>query len=142
MQIVTKYKCDHCGELLNGEEECIKHEDKHTRVNKANEMLKDGCTLQEINNETHIWREVPEYLKEITKDNCFRISYWQCCEKPAYQITYIHFSNYDCCVEVRGCGSWDGYYGNKLLLDSTNLKNPRPKEELFVDKRYAELYKI
>ena len=67
MQIVTKYKCDHCGELLNSEKECIKHEDKHLKVNKANEMLQNGFTLQEINNETNIWRKVPEHLKNVTK---------------------------------------------------------------------------
>ena len=69
MQAVTKYRCGHCGELLNSEEICIEHEDKHLRVNKANEMLQNGFTLQEINNETNIWRKIPEHLKNVTKDN-------------------------------------------------------------------------
>ena len=137
MQAVIKYRCDYCGELLNSEEICIEHEDKQLRVNKANEMLQNGFTLQEINNETNIWRKVPEHLKNVTKDNCFIISYWQCCNKPAYQITYINFRDYDCSVDVRGCGSWSGYYGKELFLDSADIIDPRPKEELFVDKRYS-----
>jgi len=75
-----------------------------------------------------------EHLENINKDNCFKISYWQCCDKPAYRITRICF---DGRVDVRGCGSWSGYYGDHLKLSSTDLMNPRPKEELFVDSRYT-----
>lgn len=39
--------------------------------------------------------------------------------------------------KYRGCGSWNGYYGNSLRLDSRDLKDPRSKEELFVDSRYT-----
>lgn len=31
---------------------------------------------------------------------------------------------------------WNGYYGNDLDLNDSDLKNPRPKEELFIDSRY------
>lgn len=96
-------------------------------------MLEAGCTLQEIQDTCHIWYSVPEYLREANKDNCFTISYWQCCEKPAYQITYIYM---DGKVNVRGCGSWSGYYGENLRLESNDLRNVHPKEELFVDSRY------
>ena len=41
-------------------------------------------------------------------------------------------------VRVWGCGSWDGYYGNPVSLNSSDLKNPHSKDELFVDKRYTE----
>ena len=133
MEKLIKYKCDYCGELFSSEEWCLEHEELHKKSEKANEMLNTGKTLEEINNECHLWYEVPEYLKNVTKDNCFVISYWQCCNKPAYQITHIYFDGY---VVVRGCGSWSGYYGNRLRIDSCNLKNPRPKEELFVDPRY------
>ena len=133
MEKLIKYKCDYCGELFSSEEWCLEHEELHKKSEKANEMLNTGKTLEEINNECHLWYEVPEYLKNVTKDNCFVISYWQCCNKPAYQITHIYFDGY---VDVRGCGSWSGYYGNRLRIDSCNLKNPRPKEELFVDPRY------
>lgn len=61
-------------------------------------------------------------------------SNWQCCDKPAYRITHIFF---DGKVNVRGCGSWSGYYSNRLRLESSDLKNPRPKEELFIDSRYT-----
>ena len=40
-------------------------------------------------------------------------------------------------MNVWVCGSWDGYYGNRLRLNSSDLMNPRPKEELFIDSRYA-----
>ena len=49
MTPVTKYKCDYCGETFYSEEECLRHENKHTRVDKANKMLKEGKTLGEIN---------------------------------------------------------------------------------------------
>lgn len=40
-----------------------------------------------------------------------------------------------------GCGSWQGYFGNYFYIDDDNLKNPRPKEELFVDSpRHEGLY--
>ena len=54
-------------------------------------MLKEGCTLKQINDECKIWNSVPEHLENVNKDNCFKISYWQCCDKPAYQIVQIYF---------------------------------------------------
>lgn len=117
---------------------CLEHENRHVRTDKANEMLKSGCTLKEIQEECNIWYKLPEYLEYVTKDSCFKISYWQCCNKPAYQIIYIDvYGN----VNVRGCGSWTGYYGNYINITSPELKNPRPKEELFVDERYEERLK-
>ncbi|MBD9181077.1 MAG: hypothetical protein EGP79_02085, partial [Roseburia intestinalis] len=107
---------------------------RHERIEKANEMLDEGYTLKQINDECEIWGSVPEHLENVNKDNCFKISYWQCCDKPAYRITDIFF---DGKVNVRGCGSWNGYYGNPLRLDSRDLKDPRPKEELFIDSRYT-----
>lgn len=133
MEKVIKYKCSECGDLFNTEEECLEHEDRHKRVYKANEMLKAGCTLQEIQDICHIWHSVPEHLREANKDNCFTISYWQGCNEPAYQIKCIYM---DGRVKVRGCGSWDGYYGQDLRLESNDLRNVHPKEELFVDSRY------
>lgn len=115
------------------------YERRHERIEKANEMLNEGCTLKQINDECEIWAYVPEHLENINKDNCFKISYWQCCDKPAYQIIRIYFDGY---VNVRGCGSWSGYYGNRLRIDDSDLRNPRPKEELFVDPRYEDLYRF
>lgn len=135
MEKVIKYKCSDCGELFDSEEGCLEHEDRHERINKANEMLNDGHTLQEIQDACDIWYSIPEHLKNVNKDNCFVISWWQCCDKPAYRIDYIYM---DGNVRVWGCGSWDGYYGNPVSLNSNDLKNPHSKDELFVDKRYTE----
>lgn len=139
MEKVIKYKCDECGELFDTPEMALAHEIRHERIEKANEMLNEGCTLKQINDECEIWAYVPEHLENINKDNCFKISYWQCCDKPAYQIIRIYFDGY---VNVRGCGSWSGYYGNRLRIDDSDLRNPRPKAELFVDPRYEDLYRF
>ena len=101
-------------------------------------MLSDGKTLEEINNECHFWSEVPDYLKNVTKDNCFVISHWQCCDKPAYRIIQISNNGW---LKLLGRGSWSGYYGSELGIHDNNLKNPRPKKELFVDPRYEELHR-
>ena len=137
MKEVIRYKCKYCGELLKTKEECIKEENKHELTYTANEMLKEGYTLGEINSVTEIWSDIPEYLNEVNKDNCFIVEHWQCCEKPAYQITYI---NFDGNLSLHGCGSWSGYYGETVGLNFRHFKNPRPKEELFIDKRYDRMY--
>lgn len=137
MEKVTRYKCDYCGKLFSSEELCLEHEESHRRSEKANEMLDAGKTLEEINNECHLWSEVPEYLKNVTKDNCFVISYWQCCDKPAYRIVSITHKGR---LRLHGCGSWLGGYGDELGINDNNLKNPRPKEELFVDPRHKGLF--
>ena len=134
MEKVIKYKCNYCGDLFDSEERCYEHEDRHKRIYRANKMLEDGFTLKEIQDECDIWHKVPEYLENVTTDNCFVVSYWQCCDKPAYQIDYIKM---DGRVRLWGCGSWTGYYGNDVRLDWIYLTNPRPKEELFIDKRYG-----
>ncbi len=137
MEKVIRYICDYCGELFSLEEWCLEHEESHRKSEKANEMLSGGKTLKEINNECHLWSEVPDYLKNVTKDNCFVVSYWQCCDKPAYRIVSITHKGR---LELWGCGSWNGYYGGEFKIGNDNLKDPRPKEELFVDPRYEELY--
>lgn len=134
MEKVIKYRCSECGELFDAPEDALACETRHKRIKRANEMLKEGYTLKQINDECEIWNFVPEYLENVNKDNCFKISYWQCCDKPAYRITRICFNGK---VDVRGCGSWSGYYGNSLRLDNSILKDPRPKEELFIDSRYT-----
>lgn len=146
MEVVTRYRCEYCGELFYSEEECLRHEERHRKINKANEMLNDGFTLKEINDECEIWTKeighwvnniwyggIPEYLLNVTKDNCFKVSYWQGCEKPAYQIQSITMKGK---LFLHGKGSWSGYYGGELKLNNLNLKDPRPKDELFVDPRH------
>ena len=132
MKRVVKWECAFCGELFDRKESCLKHEQRHKDVAAANEMLENGATLQEINDKLNIWPSVPEYLKNVTKDNCFVISYWQCCSKPAYQIVSIGMRGE---LMVYGRGSWDGYYGKGLDIMSRDLRDPHGKEELYVDKR-------
>lgn len=134
MEKVIKYRCSKCGKLFNIPENALACESRHKRIEKANEMLDEGYTLKQINDECKIWGSVPEHLENVNKDNCFKISYWQCCDKPAYRITSICFNGK---VYVGGRGSWNGYYGNSLRLDNSILKDPRPKEELFIDSRYT-----
>lgn len=131
MEKVIRYRCDYCGELLNSEELCLEHEDRHKRVERANDMLRENHTLQEIQDECHIWHRVPEHLQNVTHENCFTISHWQCRNKPAYRIIGIHFNGK---VSVRGRGYWSGW-GKDISLEDNCLHNPRPKEELFVDPR-------
>lgn len=134
MKKTIRYKCDYCGDLFLTEEKCLEHEDKHRRIYKANMMLERGHTLKEIQDKCNIWRKVPDYLENVTTDNCFVVSHWQCCDKPAYRIDSISL---DGKVRLWGCGSWSGYYGNFVDLNSLCLTKPYPKEELFVDKRYG-----
>lgn len=53
MEKVIRYMCDYCGELFSSEEWCLEHEESHRKSKKANEMLDEGKTLEEINNECH-----------------------------------------------------------------------------------------
>lgn len=134
MEKITVFKCEYCGKLLNTPEECLKHEQRHRYIEGANEMLESGSTLEQINQRYNIWHTVPEHLKEATTNHCFKISYWQCCEKPAYRIIGIRF---DGRLTVRGCGSWNGYYGNDLQIESSDLREMHPPEELYIDPRYT-----
>lgn len=129
MEKVIRYKCEKCGKLFESETECIQHEDRHLRIGKANEMLEAGHTLKEIQDECSIWDSVPEYLEKVTKDNCFEIPYWGC-DKPVYKIVNITL---DGCVGVYGYIR-NGWFGSEVPLNSTDLRNPRPKEELYVYK--------
>jgi hypothetical protein len=65
--------------------------------------------------------------KNITKDNCFIVSHWQCCEKPAYRITSIQDGGW---LKLWGRGSWMGEYGGTVSVDK--LPKSYPKENLFV----------
>ena len=46
MQKVIRYQCDDCGRLFYTEKECITHEEQHKKIEKANKMLRNGCTLK------------------------------------------------------------------------------------------------
>lgn len=120
MEKVTMYRCEYCGNLFDTAELSAKHEQRHRNIDGANEMLREGATLEQINQRYKIWSNVPDHLKEATKDNCFRISYWQCCNKPAYTMREIKM---DGRIRLFGCGSWNGYYGSDVRIDSTDLKD-------------------
>lgn len=45
MKKEIRYICDYCGKLFSLESMCVEHEDKHVRVNKANEMLQRRTNL-------------------------------------------------------------------------------------------------
>lgn len=133
MEKVTMYRCEYCGNLFDTAELSAKHEQRHRNIDGANEMLREGATLEQINQRYKIWSNVPDHLKEATKDNCFRISYWQCCNKPAYTMREIKM---DGRIRLFGCGSWNGYYGSDVRIDSTDLKDIHQPDELFIAPRY------
>ena len=91
LEKVIKYRCSECGELFDIPENALACEARHKRIEKANDMLEEGYTLKQINDECKIWGSIPKHLENVNKDNCFKISYWQCCDKPAYRITHIFF---------------------------------------------------
>lgn len=39
-------------------------------------------------------------------------------------------------IRLFGCGSWNGYYGSDVRIDSTDLKDIHQPDELFIDPRY------
>ena len=88
-----------------------------------------GSPCLKFDEECKIWSELPEYLEEVTEDNCFVISHWQCCEKPAYQIQEIEVGGR---LYVSGVGSWYGAYGGYLPINDHHLKRPYGKDKLYV----------
>ena len=143
MQKVVRYQCDDCGELFYTEKECVEHEEKHKKIEHANQMLKKGFTLKEIQEECQIWYKLPTYLENVTQDVGFVISHWQCCKKPAYRILAITLEGH---LIVRGCGSWSGYFGNEVpvtfvennMLDTWKRTIMRTK----LRKSFVSLYMI
>lgn len=130
MTEVTKYMCDTCGELFSDSQDCIKHEQRHRDIKEANEMLKAGKTIADIQAACNIWPNgIPKHTEKITKDSCFVIKHWECCRKPAYRIVAIHF---DGRLQVEGKCTNSGVYGNVISIDNTNLTDPRPADELYV----------
>lgn len=136
METVLRYKCSECGRLFDTEEACMKHEELHRKIDKANEMLNKKCTLGEIQYECNIWKDVPSYLQNVNIDNCFVIRYLQCCSKPAYQIIRI---NMDGTLQIFGVGSYDGSTTKSLQIDDIYLKDPRPCSELYVNEKYSNI---
>lgn len=132
METIEAYKCKICGQIYNNKIDAYRCEFKHSQLAYANCLLKSGYGLDYINYCCGFRWNLTSEQKGITQDNCFIISHWQCCEKPAYKITSIEEGGY---LRLCGCGSWDGYYGNSVKPD--RLPQPHPKEELFIDSRYG-----
>ena len=129
MEEIKAYKCGVCKHTYDREQEVLECEFKHARYNYANILLNKGYTLSSINYLCGFnWQLIKEQ-EDITKDNCFVISHWQGCNKPAYQIRRIEENGY---VYVRGKGGWSGYYGSDIKVDQYYLKKPYPKEDLYV----------
>lgn len=126
MEEVKMYKCKNCGEVFTTEYGAYECEFIHAKENYANSLWKSGRTLKAINWLCGFNWKLRDELLEVTKENCFIISHWQCCDKPAYQINYINGRG---SVNVWGIGGWSGGYGNDMMID--NLPEPHPAEELY-----------
>ena len=132
MEEVKAYKCGVCNHTYDSETDALECEFKHARYNYANALLEQGRNLRAIEYLCGFSWNLTDEQKEITKDNCFVISHWQCCDEPAYQIRRIEENGY---LYVSGKGSWDGYYGHEVSIDQYYMKKPYPKEDLFIDPR-------
>ena len=133
MEEINAYKCKGCRITYDGKVDAYKCEFKHAQTALANSLWEEGHCLRTVNYYCGYGWTLSKEREEITKDNCFIISHWQCCDKPAYRITRIEDNGW---LNVWGCGSWSGYYGNQMQVE--DLKNPYPKEDLFIDERYGQ----
>ena len=125
-----KYICEYCGDSFDSKEKCLEHEGKEKLKLQANKMLSEGKNLGEIQEILEFWKGgLPKYLKDVTQENCFEISLWQCCEKPAYQIKSITM---DGSLILGGCGSFYGYWEGYCKISDNCLRRVFPKEKLFV----------
>lgn len=126
---VDSYKCKWCGTLFSNEILASQCAFKHAQTQLANAFLHAGHTLETIEYSCKFGWKLTDEQKNITKDNCFIVSYWQCCEKPAYSIVSIEDGGW---LKLWGKGGWHGYYGGAVSLNK--LPKPCPKEELFIYK--------
>lgn len=132
MKEVQMFKCDGCGSSYNTERSALECEFNHAKERLANQYLRDGYSLDFINRNCGFNWHLSEELKKVTKDNCFKMSHWQCCEQPAYQITQI---NYRGDIYLWGIGSYSGGYGNWITMANLKDRKIYPPEELF---KYGE----
>ena len=130
VQTVTAYKCPVCYEKYDKYNRAVGCVFNHAKEQYANSLLEDGRSLDSINYLCGFGWELSDNQKTITKDSCFVISYLQCCDEPAYKIISIDCNGK---IKVGGSGSWSGYYTSTVRLD--NLKDPQPKDKLFIHKR-------
>lgn len=126
---VDSYKCKWCGTLYTDEVSASQCAFKHAQTQLANTSLQAGYTLEMIDYLCKFGWQLTDEQKNITKDNCFVFSHWQCCEKPAYRIASIEDGGF---LKLWGKGGWSGYYGNVVSLNK--LPVSYSKEDLFVYK--------
>lgn len=145
MKVVQMCKCPLCYDLIDADNEFTKmhHLLDHAIDDRIAELWEAGKTLKEIDDLYHIFCSIipdrPEsrnsFLEchhNITKDNCFKISYLQCCDLPAYRISEITHSGK---IRVCGVGGWSGAYSSLVSLG--NLREPQPADKLYVHKRFS-----
>ncbi len=123
---VKSYKCIWCDQIYKREFDAAECAFKHARTRLANVLLDQGATLDSIKYWCGFHWNLSEQQKNITKDNCFIISHWECCEKPAYRIVEIEDGGR---LRLWGIGGWSGGYGGVISLD--NLPEPHPKEDFY-----------
>jgi hypothetical protein len=129
---ITMFECSICYKTHRRKEDagkCYVYHKEHEQILK--DFFEKGLTLGQIAENYDIWKlsKLTEAQKKITKDNCFVVEYLQICKKPAYKIKDITPKGI---IIVGGVGGWSGYYSSPV--DISCLKDPRPKEELFIKK--------
>ena len=140
MKVVERYECPYCHQLEHNEWGITHHLMGHAIDGRVARLWKQGLTLKEIDDLYHIFHIIipdrpdsyDSFLEchhNINRDTCFKISYLQCCDYPAYRITSISHSGK---IRVAGYGSWMGGYNSGVSLGS--LRDPRPASELYVYK--------
>ena len=127
---VESYKCRWCGELYGRESDACDCAFKHAQQRLATVLLRNGNTLSYINWKCGFGWTLKDDQKDITQDNCFIFSHWQCCDKPAYRIVEIESGGW---LRLFGHGSWMGGYGG--IVSPDKLPNAHPKEELYEHKK-------
>ena len=132
---IKAFKCGNCQKIYETKEMAEWCADYHIREDDICEMWEGGCCLGDIEEKYHLWHKLADVHTGITKDNCFKISYLQCCDYPAYQVHFISAGGE---IRVSGEGGWSGYYASKVDLHS--LDNPRPEEELWKYSEYRKAF--
>lgn len=89
-----------------------------------------GMNLENLSRKYDLYRGLPDELKNVNKDNCFKIRYLQSCDEPVYKISEIKPNG---AIHVWGMNKFKSSCNYKVGFN--DLKNPLPPED-FVD--YSE----
>lgn len=121
------YKCPECSEAYDQYHRATECAWLHAKETAMNADFNTGYyTLKSLFYKYGVHKELSEEMENITNDNCFVVSYLQCCDMPAYQISHISESGE---ITVSGDGGWNGGYSSKVGYHC--LKDPKPKSELW-----------